>query len=66
MKSKKKVYDECTLYDEIIKTWGEFGWHADVYRELLKRASEQKDCMECDMIKPEYKAVLRAAKGDKR
>ena len=31
-------YNEKHLLEEIIKQWGEFGWHADVYRELLKRS----------------------------
>lgn len=33
-----KIYNEDWLAEEIKKTWGEFGAHYDVYKEVLKRA----------------------------
>ena len=32
------MFNEQSLYDAIVSTWGEHGAHADVFRELLKKA----------------------------
>lgn len=41
-----KVNDENTLREEIKKTWGEFGWHIQVFDMLLNRYKELKFRME--------------------
>lgn len=42
-----KIYNEDWLAEEIKKTWGEFGAHYDVYKEVLKRAKASQN------LKPE-------------
>jgi hypothetical protein len=37
----KKIYNEQTLREEIIKVWGKVGWHIDVYDMLLKAAKKK-------------------------
>lgn len=51
------MFDEKTLYEEIIKTWGEHGAHADVYRALCTRASVSltEDELTSDMVRRIYK-----------
>ena len=38
LKLPPKKFNENTLYADIVKKWGEVGAHADVFRELCKRA----------------------------
>lgn len=33
-------FDEDSLYQAVVGVWGEHGAHADVLRELIKRAKE--------------------------
>jgi hypothetical protein len=35
----RKVFNEKALLQEVIKVWGEYGAHADVLKELIKRAA---------------------------
>lgn len=34
------LFNEQTLRDEIVAKWGEYGAHAEVYDDLLKRLAE--------------------------
>ena len=44
--SKNESFNEQTLYNDIVKIWGENGAHADLFREMMKRLGlkvEKKD-----------------------
>lgn len=45
--------DEHWLYRQIVKKWGEYGAHAEVYRRVLELAQRQIDgwvCPTCDAL----------------
>lgn len=52
------MFSEQTLLDEIIKTWGEAGVHADVYRFVLKKIKDQK--AEIESLHKTQKAAINA------
>lgn len=35
--NSRRVFDEVSLHEDIIKTWGEHGAHNDVFTEMLHR-----------------------------
>jgi len=38
-----ELFNENSLYAEIVKVWGESGAHADVFREICKKANIELD-----------------------
>lgn len=45
-----KIFDKQTLLDEIIKTWGEHGAHAEVYKQLIAECQHTQSLQEGEAV----------------
>lgn len=48
------MFDEQALYKEIIRIWGLYGAHAEVFRDLYMKANP--DCPPPDWLYPKEKS----------
>lgn len=46
------IFNEDKLQAEIIKTWGEFGVHNEVFQAMRKKISDKEQLNLTDVVKP--------------
>lgn len=58
------MFNEKSLYEDIVKTWGENGAHADIYRMLCTRAGVTLNEKE-EPIEDKVKRIHKETNGSK-
>jgi hypothetical protein len=64
MSDTKPIFDEDALRQEIVKTWGEYGAHVEVYDHVLRLARRAPTPVEAGKLRdytPEEEAVYQKA-----
>lgn len=59
------LFNENSLYADIVKVWGEHGAHADVYRELCKKAGVEVELAQVESIEDKIRRIYREENGSK-
>lgn len=58
MPESNAVFNEQSLYNDIVEKWGEYGAHADVYRTILKILNNYKACIDQVKTLNDYRMYL--------
>jgi len=58
------IFNEDKLQEEIIKTWGEFGVHNEVFNAMRKQISDLKQLTLTDVVNCVYVVTERDNYGD--
>ena len=58
MPESNSVFNEQSLYNDIVEKWGEYGAHADVYRTILKILNNYKECVDQVRSLNDYRMYL--------
>lgn len=61
-----QLFNENSLYAEIVKVWGESGAHADVFREICKKADIELDELSIEeTIEDKIRRLFRETGGNR-
>lgn len=59
------IFNEQSLYEDIVRVWGKYGAHAEIYQELCKRAGLKLEDVVEEPVEFQIKRIYEEEKRNK-